>query len=226
MDFRIVPPIVQRRRGRLRRDRRLGLRRRDGRLRRASSRRLHRRAGDEDPLDARAVLQRVHLVQGDLDALLDVEGRVVGERAHGGLDADGAQLLRAQAGVGAVALVFDPGQGVDGPDAVDADLRVGVAEVREPGLEEGALGDEELFVLGRAVGEVDDDVGCREDDLRRVVDLAAGAVCAGRSSGGLALGNGEGREFGGDEVVDFLVADLREDVVYHVRAVLAVEEVA
>ena len=76
------------------------------------------------------------------------------ESSDGGFDADGAELLGAQAGVGAVGFVFDPGEGIDGPDASYADLGLGVVEVGQPGLEVSSLCDEELFVVRGAVGDV------------------------------------------------------------------------
>ena len=88
--------------------------------------------------------------------------------------------MGAQAGVGAVGLVFDPGEGVDGPDAGDADLGLGVVEVGEPGLEEGPLGDEELFVVRGAVGDVRQDMDCGEDEFGGVIHVSADAgVAAG-----------------------------------------------
>ena len=47
-------------------------------------------------------------------------------------DAGLHESVVAVAGRGAVALVFDPGERVDGPDAVDSHTAVGVREVREP----------------------------------------------------------------------------------------------
>lgn len=76
--------------------------------------------------------QKIELPHRRFHPLLDVQVRIVLQASHGAFDAAQAKLQRSLSGFLAIAIVLDPGEGDDGPDADDADLTVGMVEVWKP----------------------------------------------------------------------------------------------